>query len=116
MDELFDLFCAYHLGLFPDGTVKFGNVHEVALAFGVESDEVIRQLAAGGLDPDSLVHSSFDLASAQADIQVSPPGVDLKALALMHYEAALEAKKGGRDWEGELRADQAANASLYDDD
>ena len=116
MNELFDLFAAYHLGLFPDGTVKFGNVHDVALAFGIEADEVIRRLAAGGLDPDSLVHSSFDLASAQADIQVSPEGVDLKALALMHYEHALEAKRDGRDWESELQADREANAATYDDD
>jgi hypothetical protein len=116
MDELFDLFAAYHLGLFPDGTVKFGNVHDVALAFGIEPDEVIRRLAAGGLDPDSLVHSSFDLASAQADIQVSPEGVDLKALALLHYEHAMAAKRDGRDWEAELEADQAANAAVFDED
>jgi hypothetical protein len=116
MDELFDLFCAYHLGLFPDGTVKFANVHQVAVVFGLEPEEVISRLAAGGLDPDSLVHSSFDLASAQADIQVSPEGVDLRALALMHYEAALEAKRDGRDWEAELQDDRAANASVFDDD
>ena len=116
MNELFDLFCAYHLGLFPDGSVKFSNVHDVGLAFGLEPEEVIRRLASGGLDPDSLIHSSFDLASAQADIQVSPPGVDLKALALMHFEAAQQAQKDGRNWESELEADRAANAVTYQDD
>lgn len=112
----FALFCAYHLGLFPDGRVAFGNVHDVARAFRVSVAEVQETLAAHGLDSDRLVHAGFDIAAAQADVQVSPPGVDLFVLAEMHYEAARAARREGRDWESELAEDQAANRSTYGDD
>ena len=113
--DLFPLFCAYHLGLFPDGSVRFANLHEVAQAFDLGPDQVLATLAADKLDPDSLVHSGFDIASAQADIQVSPPGVDLVMLARMHYSEALKARAQGRDWQAEFAEDAAANAGTFED-
>ena len=114
--NVFEVFAAYHLGLFPDGTVKFGNVHDVARAFGVLPGDVTDLLQAEGLDSDTLLHSGFDLASAQADIQVSPPGVDLTHVAQMHYEMALEAKPKAPDWEADLEEDARVNAETYGDE
>jgi hypothetical protein len=98
----FALFCAYHLGITDENTYRFQNVHEVARRFGKSSDEVQAALAAYRLDSDVLLHSGFDLASAQADVQLSPAGVDLTVLARMHYEAVLDAEPFARDWEAEL--------------
>lgn len=112
----FELFCAYHLGLFPDGSVRFANLHQVAQAFGVEPEDVLEALRAYHLDPDRLLHAGVDLAGAQADVQVSPPGVDLTAVALLHYEAALVAEPESRDWRAELEEDEAANRSIFGDE
>lgn len=115
----FALFCAYHLGLFPDGRARFAHIHDVARAFSVEKETIERALAAYALTPDDLVHSTFDVASAQADVQVSPPGVDLFLLARMHFDALTESYGESRDWERELAEDAAENDRVFgrrDDD
>ncbi len=109
----FELFCAYHLGLTRDRTYKFQNVHDVARRFGVTKDEIDQALAAYRMSPDDVVHSDFDVAIAQVDLQVSPPGVDLLGLAQMHWETFLQAKQDARDWNAELAEDAAANAATY---
>lgn len=109
--EPFALFCAYHLGIGEDNRCRFQNVNEVARRFGVGVSELQEALRAYALDSDTLIDVDFDLASAQADVQVSPPGVDLVSLARMHYDALLEAAPKSRDWEAEL-ADAAAENEL----
>lgn len=109
----FALFCAYHLGISAENSYRFQNVHEVARRFGVSSDEVQTALRAYALDPDVLLHSGFDLASAQADVQLSPAGVDLTVLARMHYEQVLDAEPGARDWQGELSRAAAENEEIF---
>lgn len=109
--EPFALFCAYHLGIGEDNRCRFQNVNEVARRFGVSVSEVQEALRAYALDSDTLINMDFDLAGAQADVQVSPPGVDLVSLARMHYDALLEAAPKSRDWEAEL-ADAAAENEL----
>jgi hypothetical protein len=114
--EPFTLFCAYHLGLFPDGSVRFANVHDVARAFETDTDTVQRALEAYGLSPDVVVNGTFDVASAQADVAVSPPGVDLVALASMHWDMLLSSWGEKRDWNAELIRDEAENARVYGDE
>lgn len=111
----FALFCAYHLGITDENTYRFSNVHQVARRFGVSGDEVQEALRAYALDPDVLLHSGFDLASAQADVQLSPKGVDLTVLARMHYEAVLDAEPNARDWEGELSRAAEENEEIFGD-
>lgn len=114
--EPFALFCAYHLGITDENRYRFQNVHEVARRFAASVDEVQEALRAYALDPDTLVHSGFDLAAAQADVQLSPPGVDLVVLARMHYEALLEAEPSARDWDAELRQAEEENRKIFGDD
>ena len=114
--EPFALFCAYHLGITEENRYRFQNVHEVARRFGASVEAVQSALKAYGLDPDTLIHSGFELASAQADVQLSPPGVDLTVLARMHYEALLEAEPSERDWEAELRQAEEENRRIFGDD
>lgn len=114
--EPFALFCAYHLGITEANGYRFQNVHEVARRFAASVEEVQEALKAYALDPDTLVHSGFDLAAAQADVQLSPPGVDLVVLARMHYEALLEAEPSTRDWEAELKQAAEENREIFGDD
>jgi hypothetical protein len=109
----FELFCAYHLGLTAAGAYKFQNVHDVARRFHVEPTDIEDALRAYGLDTERLLSSSFDTASAQVDIQVSPPGVDLVGLAQMHWEALLDSQENARDWKRELADDEAENARTF---
>lgn len=109
----FALFCAYHLGITAENTYRFQNVHEVARRFGVSSEEIQDALRAYRLDPDVLIHVGFDLASAQADVQLSPEGVDLTVLARMHYEAVLEAEPNARDWQEELSRAAEENEAIF---
>lgn len=109
----FALFCAYHLGISDENTYRHQNLHDVARRFGVGRDDVQEALRAYALDPDVLLHSGFDLASAQADVQLSPAGVDLTVLARMHYEAVLDAEPGGRDWQSELSRAAEENERIF---
>lgn len=111
--EPFALFCAYHLGIGEDNRCRFQNVNEVARRFGVSVADVQEALCAYGLDSDTLIDTDFDLASAQADVQVSPPGVDLVSLARMHYDALLCAEPKARDWEAELAEAAAENERIF---
>jgi hypothetical protein len=109
----FELFCAYHLGITEENTYRFQNANQVARRFDVEVEELFEALRAYGLDPDKLLHSGFDLASAQADVQLSPEGVDLTVLAQMHYESLLSSERDSRDWEAELSRDAAENERTF---
>lgn len=109
----FELFCAYHLGITEEGTYRFQNVHDVAKRFGVQPAEVRQALSEYGMDSDAVINSSFNMAVAQVDIQVSPSGVDLRTLAQMHFEDFLGAPRKARNWQKELAADEEANAETY---
>jgi hypothetical protein len=109
----FALFCAYHLGLDHQGRRRFGNIHDVARGAGVDRDQVEAALQRHGLDAGSMLNRDFDLASAQLDIQVSPPGVDLLSIAWMHWELFCCAPVVTRDWAREARADEDENARVF---
>lgn len=102
----FTLFCAYHLGLDAQGRARFAHLHDVARRFGVAPDEVTAALEKNGMTAANMLELDFDLASAQGDIEASPPGVDLLSIAQMHWEKFLAAAPKKRDWNAE--AEQAA--------
>jgi len=117
-DFVFDLhpfrvFCVYHLGLDDEGNARFMNGPQAARLLGVSLDDMQEVLEHYRMDPEVILHSDFDLASAQADIQVSPPGVDLVGLAEMHFEAFLASKEGARDWSDEIDRDVDENDRTY---
>jgi hypothetical protein len=65
------------------------------------------------MDTDSIVNSSFDMASAQVDVMHVPDGVDRMEIARAHYEQFLNAPRGKRDWAKELAEDARANEKTY---
>lgn len=87
----FALFCAYHLGLDRSGRFRFMNRHDVARDFGVDVDAIEAALHAHGLDAESVLAKDFDVAGAQLDMQLSPPGVDLVGVAMMHWDCFQQA-------------------------
>jgi endonuclease/exonuclease/phosphatase family metal-dependent hydrolase len=111
--EPFALFCAYHLGLGRDGRFRHGNVHDVARRFGVDVTTIQQALDDWGMSPARMIELDFDLASAQLDIQASPPGVDLPSIARMHFDLFVEAKDKPRDWEAERLEDERINAETF---
>ena len=113
MLDPFDLFCAYHLGLDGQGRVRFSNIHDVARRFATTVDVVEAALKANGMDAARMLELDFDLPSAQLDIQVSPPGVDLPSIARMHYDLFLGAKDKPRDWKRELEDDARVNDETF---
>src|SRR5689334_17967624 len=107
------LFCAYYLGITADDRYEFQNIHQVAKRFGT-SPGVIRQLLQDfGMDTDSIVHSTFDLAAAQIDVMRVPEGVSRTEVARAHYEQFLTAPRGQRDWAGELEQDARENEKTF---
>jgi hypothetical protein len=107
----FSLFCAYHLGLDRFGRRRFSTIHDVARAAGVSRQVVDDALVRHGLDPASMLERDFDLASAQLDIQASPPGVDLVSIAWMHFE--LWGAAPVRDRAREAEDDARENARTF---
>lgn len=112
-DGGFALFCAYHLGLTPDGRKKEMNVHDVARALGVSVDVVNADLARHRMTSARLMNLDFDLAAARDDIWASPPGVDLPSIARMHFDLLRAAGEKPRDWEREARDDAAENERIF---
>ena len=99
----FELFCAYHLGITADDGYRIQNIHEVARRFGTNAGALRQTLAALGMDADDIVHSGFDLASAQIDIMVAPAGISRRELARPLYDEFKAAPRKARDWAREMR-------------
>lgn len=100
--DAFELFCAYHLGITPDGGYRIQNIHEVARRFGTNAGELRQILTDLGMAADDIVHSGFDLPSAQVDIMVAPEGISRRELARPLYDEFRSAPKQTRDWAREM--------------
>ncbi len=100
--DAFELFCAYHLGITPDGGYRIQNIHEVARRFGTNAGELRQILTELGMAADDIVHSGFDLPSAQVDIMVAPEGISRRELARPLYDEFRSAPKKTRDWAREM--------------
>lgn len=109
----FALFCAYYLGITADDRYEFQNVHQVAKRFGVSAGVIRQCLQELELDPDRLLHSDFDLASAQVDVMHVPEGLSRSALAREHWEALCAHRARPRDWAKELAADAKENEKVF---
>ncbi len=109
----FDLFCAYHLGITEDGGYRFQNVHDVARRFGCSSAVIKQLLAELQMDPDAIIHSSYDMASAQVDVMCAPEGVSKRELARQMFEDFQKAPRRARNWAKELAEDAQANERTY---
>jgi hypothetical protein len=109
----FKLFCAYHLGITEDGGYRFQNLHDVARRFGCASGVIKQLLADFHMDADSIVHSSYDMASAQVDVMIAPDGVSREELARAMFEEFQKAPRRGRDWNKEIAADARENEKTY---
>ena len=111
----FDLFCAYHLGVTPEGEYRFQNIHDVARRFGCPSGVIKQLLVDFQMDPEALVHSSYDFASAQVDIMAAPSGVSRHELARQMFDEFRRAPRRARDWRKELAEDARENEKTYAD-
>jgi hypothetical protein len=109
----FELFCAYHLGITADDGYRFHNVHDVAKRFGCSSGVIKQLLGELGMDPDALIHSTFDMASAQVDVMTAPEGVSRRAMAEAIFSEFQKAPRKNRDWAKELAADAVENEKTY---
>ncbi len=109
----FALFCAYHLGITEDDGYRFQNVHQVAKRFGTNAGVIKQLLAEFDMDPETIVHSSFDIASAQVDIMVAPEGISRTELARQLFEEFRAAPRRSRNWAKELEEDARANERTF---
>jgi len=111
--DAFELFCAYHLGITADGGYRFQNIHQVAQRFGTNAGVIRQLLGELGMDPDTVVHSSFDMAGAQVDIMLAPEGVSRVELARAFYQDFRQAARRGRNWVKELAEDARENERIF---
>ena len=111
--QAFDLFCAYHLGLTESGTYKAQNINEIARRFNLPAGRIKQFLQDYGIDSETVINADFDMALAQLDMMVAPPGIDRRELAKTLYEDFLEAPKKARDWQRELAEDAEANRRTF---
>ncbi len=109
----FELFCAYHLGITAEDGYSFQNLHDVARRFGCSSGVIKQLLSELNMDADALVHSTFDIASAQVDIMAAPTGISRRALAQQMYDEFLRAPRRARDWAKELAQDARENERTF---
>jgi len=65
-----ELFTFYFLGISPDGSYRFPNVHHVARWYGVSADAVQRWLDELDLSPAEILRKDCPLAAMQTDLQL----------------------------------------------
>ena len=111
--EPFALFCAYHLGITEDDGYRFQNIHHVAKRFGTNAGVIKQLLTDYDMAPETIVHSSFDMASAQVDIMVAPEGISRTELARHLFDEFRSAPRRGRDWKKELEEDARINERTF---
>ncbi|MBI3785294.1 MAG: hypothetical protein HY270_18025 [Deltaproteobacteria bacterium] len=111
--EAFDLFCSYHLGVTEDGAYKFQNIHQVAKRFGVNAAIIKQLLADFELDPETVIHSAFDMAGAQVDVMLAPEGINRIELARELYSEFLAAPRKSRNWTKELEEAARDNERIF---
>jgi hypothetical protein len=109
----FELFCAYHLGITEEGDYRFQNVHQVAKRFRSNAGVIKQVLTDLGMDSDAIVHSTFDMASAQVDIMLAPEGVSRIEIAKALFEEFKTAPRRSRDWKKELERDARENERIF---
>ncbi|MBZ0273546.1 hypothetical protein K8I61_16020, partial [bacterium] len=114
--DVFELFCAYHLGITAEGGYRQQNIHDLARRFQCSPAELKQALMDNHIDADTLLNSDFDLAMAQIDIQVAPEGVDKRELARPWFEEFMQSHPNARDWQKELAEDAKENARVFGDD
>lgn len=111
--DAFELFCSYHLGVAEDGTYRFQNVHHVAKRFKTNAGVIKQALVDLGMDPDTIVHSTFDMASAQVDIMLAPEGISRTEIAKGLYDEFKAAPRKSRNWHKELEQDARDNERIF---
>ncbi|MBI3387257.1 MAG: hypothetical protein HY027_05890 [Deltaproteobacteria bacterium] len=111
--DAFELFCAYHLGITAENGYAFQNIHQVAKRFKTNAAVIRQILSELGMDPDAIVHSSFDLASAKVDIMLAPEGVSRVELARELYQEFRQAPRRDRNWAKELAEDARENERIF---
>lgn len=109
----FALFCAYHLAITEDDKYRFQNIHQVAKRFGTNAGVIKQLLVDYDMDPETIVHSSFDMASAQLDIMVAPEGISRTELARQLFAEFRAAPRHSRNWAKELEEDARANERTF---
>ncbi len=108
------LFTAYHLGVTEDNRYQLQNLHEVARRFRTSPARINEALRAYEIDSETVMNTDFDMAMAQIDIRVAPPGVSRKALALQLYEDFRSSPRIVRDWAAELHNDAEENRRIFE--
>jgi len=114
--DVFELFCAYHLGITEDGGYHQQNIHDLARRFNCTPAELKQALVDHGLDSQTMINSDFDLSMAQLDIMVAPEGVDKRELAKPWFDEFRKSRTNVRDWNREIEEDARANAKIFGDD
>lgn len=109
----FDLFAAYHLGITADGKYKAQNLNDIARRFNLSSGRLKQLLIDYGIDSETMINADFDMAMAQLDMMVAPPGIDRRELAKTLYQDFLDAPKKARDWQRELAEDAEINRRTF---
>ncbi len=107
------MFCAYHLGITEDDSYRFQNVHQVAKRFGTNAGVIKQLLADLDMDPETIVHSSFDMASAQVDIMLAPEGISRTAEARGLFAEFRAAPRKSRNWAKEIEEDARHNERVF---
>jgi hypothetical protein len=109
LDDPFEMFCLYYLGLNPQGEYRFHNANQIAREHNWSVQELLRHLSGMNLHPDQVVNTDFPLARYQVDVQIAAEtsnGLQLRSLARKIYEEFLRARGRPRDWLGEIEQER----------
>ena len=83
--DAFELFAQYHLGLLPDGTGRFQNLHQIAARYSVSAGELALWLAEAQLDAATADATDYDLPAKHGEAQLlALEGDQDRTLAFAH--------------------------------
>ena len=109
LENPFEVFCWYYLGLSPQGEYHFVNGNRIAKQYNCSVAELLAFLGKHKLHPDVVLNTDFPMARYQVDVQLaaqergSEHALELAARIFAEFQGRLGKR---RDWLAEIERER----------
>jgi hypothetical protein len=109
MNDPFEVFCWYYLGLSPGGEYRFVNGNHIARHYNVSVNDLLAFLKKHRLHPDTVLNTDFPMARWQVDVQLAAQergpeqARELAARVFAEYQGRIGNR---RDWLAEIERER----------
>ena len=109
LENPFEVFCWYYLGLSPQGEYHFVNGNRIAKQYNCSVAELLAFLGKHKLHPDVVLNTDFPMARYQVDVQLAAQergpeqALELATRIFAEFQGRLGKR---RDWLAEIERER----------